>query len=164
MESRKCIRMKCYDYNLQGAYFITVCTHERKPLFGWCESISEYEVPCVRLSPLGEAVNDHIAKISAAYPMIAVEKYVIMPNHIHLLLFVNEDYRNSSNRRDKMLIAKAMQSFKASVSRQAKDQQQPIWQSRYYDHVIRSDDEFLRIWQYIDSNPAKWKLDCYYTL
>ena len=160
---RKPIRLACFDYSLQGVYFLTICANERKALFGRVMDAGETEEPEVQLNALGRIVERNIGIISTVYPMISVEKYVVMPNHVHLLLLVKDEYCSDSVRRDKMLIPKAIQSFKASVTRQYKPNGGPIWQARYFDHVVRSDDEFLRIWQYIANNPAQWAEDCYHT-
>jgi REP element-mobilizing transposase RayT len=85
-----------------------------------------------------------------------------MPNHVHLLIAVTNTVQPEKQTLDKMLIPKVIQSFKASVTRQAKAHE-TVWQNRFYDRIVRDEQEFQRIWTYIDNNPAQWQEDCYYT-
>ena len=158
---RKEIRLRNYDYGTAGVYFITICSNNRECTFGSVVQGSVFQEPTVCLSELGETIRDNINLISIAYPNLEIAKSVIMPNHLHLLLLVREGVQADGQALNKMLIPKVIQSFKASVSRQTKAQK-PVWQNRFYDHVVRDEQEFQRIWSYIDNNPASWLDDCYY--
>ncbi len=159
---RKNIRLTNYSYSSKGAYFVTICTANRKPIL--CRIIAKdaATAPDVKLSFIGRIVHENIGRIIAAYPNITVDKYAIMPNHIHLLIQIHDDPKDADEARSKMLIAKVIQSFKASVSRQISDEYKPVWQNRYNDRIVRDENEYLRIWQYIDNNPAAWLDDDYY--
>ena len=86
MPKRKKNRLENYDYISCGAYFITVCTLERRNYF-WKNVGAIIDRPQdVELSPYGEIVNEAISNISSVYPALSVEGYAIMPNHIHILL------------------------------------------------------------------------------
>ena len=100
--------------------------------------------------------------VPVEYPQLAVLNHCIMPNHVHLLVSVASDETQDMNR-SKMLVSKVMQSFKASVTRASSLEMRPVWQSRFYDHVVRNDADLFRIWEYIESNPAKWAEDRYYS-
>ena len=158
---RKEIRLRNYDYSSAGAYFITICSHNRECTFGSIVPGSVFQEPKVCLSELGETIRRNIDLIPLAYPNLETAKSVIMPNHLHLLIVVRESAQTDGQALNKMLIPKVIQSFKASVSRQAKARKS-VWQKRFHDHIVRDEQEFLRIWTYIDNNPALWQDDCYY--
>ena len=155
---RKPNRLPNFDYNTPGAYFITICTRDRKNLF-WADvgaSIARPQNPV--LSRYGVIVDDAIREIPLHYPTISVDHYVVMPNHIHLLLQINTDADGRA-----MLaptISRVVQQMKGIVTKQIG---RTIWQKLFHDHVIRSEKDYLKIWEYIDNNPAKWKEDCFYT-
>ena len=158
---RKQIRLVNFDYSSQGAYFITICSHDRKCTFGTVVPGDAFHSPMVRLSALGEVIRRNLDMIHDIYPDVRIEKSVIMPNHVHLLIIVC-GVRGSVAKLDKMLIPKVIQSFKASVTRQMPESK-PIWQTRYHDHIIRDEQDFQRRWMYIDNNPASWIEDRYYS-
>lgn len=172
---RKQIRLQEYDYSQTGGYFVTICTREHRAILGNILPGSILDGPTVVLTEIGKIVGENIEKIPTVYPDIAVEKYVIMPNHVHMLLTLRRARIvcvPADQSRSKMEISKVIQSFKASVTRQVrhaynacptKAKQISIWQARFYDHVIRNDADYARIWQYIDTNPARWAEDVYYT-
>ena len=130
---RKQIRLVSFDYSSQGAYFITICSHERKGTFGTVVPGDAFHRSTVRLSALGEVIRRNLDQVHAIYPNVWIEKSVIMPNHVHLLIVVC-GVRKSAAKLDKMLIPKVIQSFKASVTRQMPECK-PIWQMRYHDHI-----------------------------
>ena len=160
--TRKRIRIPDYDYSQQGIYFITICSAEKRMIFGHVDKGDEFILPWVELSDLGRIVKKNIEYIPNAYEGVFVNHYVIMPNHIHLLLQIDKSDSNKNDQPSKMLVPRIVQSFKASVTRQIKGESNPIWQKRYYDHVVRNEQDYLRIWEYIDCNPAKWSDDEYF--
>ena len=156
-ERRKNIRLNGHDYSEQGAYFITVCTRDRQPIF-WQFGTS-VGATCGRpsLSAEGRIVDDEIRHLSAVYPNIWVEKYVIMPNHIHFLLCIGgmEDGRPQAA----PTVSRILKQFKGAASKRCG---RSLWQKGFYDHIIRDDNVFLTKWNYIDANPARWQEDAYY--
>ena len=89
LPKRKPTRLKNYDYSSEGAYFITICTHNKQKIL--CDIGVEEglcALPSINLTPIGEEVNESIKFIDNTYDNISVDKYVIMPNHIHLILLV----------------------------------------------------------------------------
>ena len=164
LSNRKSMRLKEYDYNTNGAYFITLCTFDKKHLFGKIEN-SE-----MVLYKTGKVVQKNIEVLSNIYDNISIEKYVIMPNHLHIILLIKnqKDMVGFNNRRSNMLVPKVIQSFKSSITKEYNkinngiEQRIKIWQKGYYDRVIRNDKEYFKIWEYIDNNPLKWELDEYY--
>ena len=159
---RKQIRIPEYDYSDEGIYFITICAYRKSCVFSGIREGDTFSPASVVLKPLGRLVEENIKLISQIYDSVNVLNSVIMPNHVHFLLEVRKGGEGDANR-SKMLVPKIVQSFKAAVTRKAASKYGVIWQSRYYDHVVRDEQDLLRIWQYIDNNPARWLEDCYYT-
>ena len=114
--------------------------------------------PQIKLTEYGLIVDRVIQNISAIYPAITVDQYVIMPNHVHLLLQIHAD----ENGRPMVAptIARVIQQMKGYATKQIG---KPIWQKLYHDHIIRNQDEYARIWNYVALNPLYWKKDCFYT-
>ena len=157
LPNRKQNRLKDYDYDSAGAYFITICTHNKQMLF-WENvgaSIARPEKP--QLSFYGNVVQEAILNIPKIYPTISVDNYVVMPNHIHLLLQIHTDDRGRA-----MLaptISKVVQQMKGYITKQLGVS---VWQKLFHDHVVRGEKDYLEIWNYIEGNPSKWEEDCFY--
>ena len=141
---RHSIRLTGYDYTQNGCYFLTICTRNRECLFGEIQNAEMF------LSNIGEKVNDCWQEIPNHFPQIVLHEYVIMPNHIHLLLALN----NTGGRI--VSAPTVIGSLKRFASRQAKSD---IWQKGFYDHVIRDDEDLKIKWDYIEGNPAQWLLN-----
>ena len=142
---RKNPRIRGYDYATPNYYFITICTHHKKCLF-WTNG---------KLNCLGQIVYDAVQQISTHFPQNRVEQFVIMPNHIHMILVVEPGGADTSV---------VVGSFKSYVARivHGSDPQLKVWQTSYHDHVIRDHLQYERIWIYIESNPMRWEKDCFY--
>lgn len=111
--------------------------------------------PKIILSDYGHCVDIAIQAIPYHYPGITVEKYVIMPNHIHLLLIVENDGRTMFA----PTISQVIKQMKGYVTKKVG---KPVWQKSFYDHIVRNKNDYSEIWQYIDNNPYKWKEDQLY--
>ena len=158
LPKRKPNRLPEYDYSTPGAYFITICTKDRKNLFWGNVGASIARPQDVQLSAFGKIVDHAIRQISIHYPAISVDHYVIMPNHIHLLLQIH----TNENGRAMLAptVSRVVQQLKGSITKQIGSS---VWQKLYHDHVIRGEQDFRKIWEYIDNNPMQWALDCFYT-
>ena len=157
LPKRKPARLPEYNYSSPGAYFITICVKDRKNLLWQTVGASIARPHRPELSAAGRIVDNAIRSISAHYPAITVDHYVIMPNHIHLLLQIHTDENGRA-----MLaptISVVVQQLKGIVTKQLGHS---IWQKLFHDHVIRGERDYQKIWQYIDGNPAKWEEDCFY--
>ena len=137
LPKRKDIRLKNYDYSSPGAYFITVCTLERQNYF-WENVGAIIDRPQdVELSTYGKMVDQAIQNIPSAYPALSLESYVIMPNHIHLLVRVGSDEYG------RPLVAPTMsrviKQLKGIVSKQTGI---GIWQKSFHDHIIRNQKDY----------------------
>lgn len=158
---RKRNRMGEYNYSAEGEYFITICVKER------CEILSEIvgddacDVPKIRLLPCGEIVDKHIKKMDGNYKGINVYSYVIMPNHVHLILQILPECGTSqASSPTKALIPMFVSQLKRRCNREYGEN---IWQRSYHDRIIRDGDEFEKKDNYIRENPSLWKKDCFYS-
>lgn len=154
---RKPNRLTNYDYSTAGAYFITICTRDRKCLLWQTVGASIARPDAVQLSQYGQIVDQAIRQIPEHYPAIRLDKYTVMPNHVHLLLRIDTD----SDGRAMLAptISRVIQQMKGIVTKQIGAS---IWQKLFHDHVIRGERDYLKIWEYIDQNPVRWKEDCFY--
>ncbi|WP_311562198.1 transposase [Peptoniphilus duerdenii] len=134
--------MKNYDYSSNGLYFITVCVNDMECLFGYVDM----ENNMVILNDDGKRVDFYIQKIDE------VDNYIIMPNHIHFIIRLDKDRNNKS-------IQRIISGFKRAVSM---DFGYSPWQKSFHDHIIKSDEEYANIWNYVENNANKWKDDCFY--
>lgn len=149
-KTRKQIRLKSYNYSQNGYYFITICTKDRNELL--CKKGPELkEDNTFELSEMGTIVDNSINNIEEIYPEVKVDYYVIMPNHIHLILNIDSDANIS--------VSKIIQQTKSWVTKKVGF---PIWQKSFYDHIIRNEQDYYQIVNYIQMNPLKWENDRYY--
>ena len=164
---RKPTRLKGYDYSENGAYFITICTHNRKCLFSNIVG-AIHELPEYKLTKYGEHVERIIEMIPDRFN-VSIPKYVIMPNHIHLIV---ELYNNDNDKRaihesplqyHRSVVDKMIGYLKMNVSKMMHNTySEKIWQRSYHDHIIRGEKDYKKIWEYIDTNILTWKKDCFY--
>ena len=154
LRQRKKNRLQGYDYGRAGCYFVTICTKNREHFFGEIVGGDVLIAPHIELSEIGKIVNDTIAIIPT------VDKYVIMPNHIHIIFRIpspgDGPMRTSAPTE---CIPMVVRFLKRDVTLACGFS---VWQRGYHDHIIRNEADYRRIWEYIDTNPAKWREDCYY--
>ena len=145
--SRKTPRMFGYDYATQNYYFVTICTHNKKCIFGKPGS----------LSAIGEITQKHLIKIPNIYPGVSIDKFIVMPNHIHAI-FVLDGLDTPS-------LSRIIGQFKMSVTKEIRDNYKidTVWQRSFHDHIIRNQKDYERIWLYIHGNPQKWNEDCFFS-
>lgn len=157
---RKPNRIQNYDYSQNGAYFVTICAQDRKRILS--EIVGDgFPVP----SPLGLIAEEFILKIPLKYPAVSVDQYMIMPDHIHILLridIVGEAFRlpNDGTGNPSPTIGTVIGWYKYQVTKQINltcgTFPQRVFQRSYYDHVIRNQRDYDEIWEYIENNPRKW--------
>ena len=160
-QHRESNRVTGYDYSQQGAYFVTICTLNRRKILSDIVGTSLPgcpNAPIVRLLPFGVVAEWYIRQMDAFYENLSVDKYVIMPDHIHLLISLHdsspsEKATKPDNRGS--LIPRFVGTLKRFCN---KEYGQNIWQGRYYDHVIRNQQDYNEVWEYIDNNPIKWAM------
>ena len=145
LPTRKKIRLSDYDYSRENIYFITICVKDRLEILG---KIFENNI---KLTKKGIIVKQNIHGIEEIYKNILVDEYIIMPNHVHMLLSIQ--YKSSAT------ISKIIKHFKANISRKIGCS---IWQKSFYEHIIRNEKEYLEIKEYIKSNIINWENDKYF--
>ncbi len=149
---RKPNRLKDFDYSQNGAYFITICVKDKKKLLGEIAAGQD----TIELSEYGLAVEQAIQGIAQHYSNAAVEKYIIMPNHIHLIIMLREADVRTMTAPTISRIIKHMKEFVTKKTGRS------FWQKTFHDHIIRNEREYQEIWEYIHTNPMKWKEDCFF--
>lgn len=144
LPQRKKIRVGEYDYSQCGAYFVTICTQNRRPILSNIVGDDAHIVP-KRYGQIAEKYLKNAAEI---------EKYVIMPDHIHMLIRLEEQGAEKRSPQASR-IASIVRSIKTLTTKEIGE---PIFQRSYYDHVIRNQRDYNEIWEYIENNPRKWML------
>ena len=188
--SRKNTRLPGYDYNTPGAYFLTLCTENRRCLLARIVETDLLDGPKIELLHYGKIAAQYINQLNNFYDHISVESYVIMPNHVHILLQVKGEGPSGTpvpTDGDRMregpsrtpvptdgdgagegpsvtkLQNSVVSRFVSTFKRFCnKEYGQNIWQSRSYDHVIRDQEDFDKHLQYIYENPFGWQKDEFY--
>ena len=170
LPKRKRNRLKNYNYNWRSSYFITVCTKDRRSILGSVskkyisDGNSDSDENCVAvsadviLSKIGKVVQKHIEASRDAYDNIELENYVIMPNHIHLILYVSGADEESTS--PCAAIPKYISVLKKYINKECGKN---IFQRSYYDHIIRNEKDFDKVWDYVEGNPIMWEKDCLYS-
>ena len=163
---RHSIRLPGYDYSRAGAYFVTICTHEKECLFG---KITDGDMD---LNEFGKIVWKFWQQIPARYENVDIPVAVVMPNHFHgIILFhetagggkVTTEQLNDPAFRRRMLLPKIMGYFKMNCAKEINELRNssgiPVWQKNYYEHIIRDEMDYERKYNYIKNNPLKWLED-----
>jgi REP element-mobilizing transposase RayT len=165
---RRSIRLREHDYAQPGGYFVTICTHDHKCLFG---EVVDSEM---HLNELGEIVDAEWRRTAEIRSEVALDAFVIMPNHMHAVVFIADDpptssadalprtLRGTGHRSLSALVA----GFKAATTRRANALRcrpiVPFWQRNYYERIVRNEQDLERIRRYVTDNPARWHEDGYH--
>ncbi len=163
---RKKIRLSNYDYSSGGSYFITICTDRKYPYLSEIKCVGDgvLDVPHIELTEFGIMVNEQIKEMNAVYDRSKIIKYVIMPDHVHMIICLyenigsNTDHRGTSGTPSptNAAVPALVSTLKRFINKKIGFN---IWQRSFHDHIIRSEKEFLEIWQYIENNPINWAND-----
>jgi len=172
---RRSIRLQGYDYTQAGMYFVTICTHNRVCLFG---NIVDEKM---KINDAGQVVEKYWNEIPAHFPQVELFDFVVMPNHIHGILFIGDtpserakDFsplqqppRQQTSQRPcgtSKTIGSVVRGLKIGVTKWIRNQTNihDVWQRNYWEHIIRNEPELQHIQEYISNNPAKWELDRMY--
>lgn len=155
---RKPLRLKCWDYSQTGTYFLTVCTKDRRPLLCRIEGFDATGYPKRTMTPVGLSVETFVREITHHHLSVTVDHFVIMPNHIHLLLTICNANGAPGSSRPTELVPRIIGLMKRMTSPAGAS----IWQTGYMDHVIRNEADYQQHWTYIENNPFRWAEDQYY--
>ena len=132
--TRKANRLRGYDYSQNGAYFVTVCAKDRREIFGNIVGDGLARPAYTQLSEYGTIVEDDLRKIPMHYCCVTVDCYIVMPNHIHAIIIIN-DNAIQGRASPSPTLGNIVGGFKSGVSRRCDF---PIWQRSYHDHIIRA--------------------------
>ena len=160
---RKTIRLKSHDYNTVGAYFLTICTRDRRCILSHVIGDGSCENTTVLLTDYGKTAEKYLIQMNNFYSHISIDRYVIMPNHIHILMQITEDQRIPSENTFGSSLNSAISRFVSTFKRFTnKEYGENIWQLRSNDHVVRDKDDYNTRLRYIYENPARWYFDDLY--
>ena len=161
LPQRKPNRLKGFDYSQNGMYFVTICTHNRKCILSQIiVGDGVLDVPHTMLSNCGKIADKYINQLNDFYFNIKIEKYVIMPNHIHLLIYVdNPDGMSRTPSPTNAYIPQFISTLKRFCN---KEIGYNIFQRSFHDHIVRNEADYEKIYNYIENNPSKWTEDCFY--
>ena len=120
LPKRKNIRLRYYDYSEEGLYFITICTKNREQLLG---KITEENQ--IKLTKVGTIVEKSIRNLERIYSNITIDEYVVMPNHIHIIIIINE--------KNDLTISRIINQYKGGITKKIG---YPIYQKFFYEHII----------------------------
>ena len=162
---RKHLRLKRYDYSSAGAYFVTICVKDRKRLLSDIikpVGVGALDDPQIRLTPIGEIVEKYLLS-SENIPGVKIDRYVIMPDHIHAIIFLDPDkyvLRQSGSSRaptpTNEMLPHIVSTFKRFCNKKIGNN---IFQRGYIDHIIRDREDYEEHLRYIRDNPARWYYD-----
>jgi putative transposase len=150
---RRSIRLDGYDYSRVGVYYVTICVQGRACLLGNVVDGS------VRLSPDGVLVDNCWRRISAHFPNVVLDAWIVMPNHLHGLIKITPPPPNIPARTLGQVVAWFKYQSTCAVDEQRGEPVRPLWQRNYYEHVVRDDADLERIRAYIAHNPRCWQPD-----
>ena len=142
---RKHPRLKEYDYSNDGGYFVTVCVKNKEKLLGEPVLVNGK----IKLTPIGETAEKHIKAINSAYDGVRVDSYMIMPDHIHMLITISGGMRACRP----TSLQTVVRTFKTMVTREIGFS---VWQTSFYEHIVRDEKDYTDIGNYIKANPQKY--------
>ncbi len=157
---RRSIRLRRYDYDNYGAYFVTICTKHQQCIF------SEIKQGNIRFYNLGAIAYNSWLKIPEHFPYITLDVFVVMPNHIHGILWINHQQKSSNSKRQfgnivPGSLSSIIRSYKAAVTKEinlmcGQQGTSLVWQRNYYEHIIKDEKALQNIRKYIQDNPLNW--------
>ncbi len=169
LPKRKATRLKGYDYSLNNGYFVTVCTHNRKHVFGHIPNVGQGLAPAeTELSVYGMIARKQIMNLETRYPFLKIDKYIIMPDHIHMIIMFNKEAMTAGaspcpteEKSDftKVTLSDVMCAFKSLTTRACKQNgfSGKLFHSSYNDEIIRNVQHYEEIWKYVDTNILRWQ-------
>ena len=155
MLNRKSPRLPYFDYASARIYFVTINCKENQHLFG--QIFNDQDTDQIVLSKIGEIAVEKINELSSHHAGVEVLDFVVMPNHIHMLISLQKQEKTST-------LSAIIGSYKSGVSRLTR-QAFPgleLWQGSFFDHVIRDEKDLLTHYEYIRMNVERWQKDKYF--
>ena len=163
LQTRKHIRLKNFDYSSNGAYFVTICTQNRRCVLSHIvgRGLAPAETGNTQNTLFGNIAEQQLLLLEERYKFLKIDQYVIMPNHIHIILILNGELAGASPRPTIMDIVCA---YKSLTTKECKRNGFPekLFQDSFYEHVIRNQKDYEEIAEYIHLNPVRWCEDKLY--
>lgn len=153
---RRSIRLHGYDYSQAGAYFVTICAFQRECLFGLVNDAT------VELTEAGRVVGEEWHSLPARFPDGDFDAFVVMPNHVHgIIVCRGIDGKGAASSAPTLSrIIRVFKSLSAiRVNQVLLRRGKPLWQRKYYEHIVRDEHSLYTIQEYIATNPLRWSLD-----
>ena len=161
---RKHTRLRDYDYSTTGAYFVTICTHNRRNLLSRIAGSPAK----VEYTEYGQIAAEQLLLLEERFPYAKIDSYVIMPNHIHIIFLLDNEAEGAKEREPgspRPSLTDIVCAYKSLTTRECK-RYSPIdklFQTSFYEHIIRGSVDYEEIARYIDENPTRWQLDSLYS-
>ena len=158
-------RLQGYDYGSNGCYSVTICTKNRIHYFGEIVNVVKTDnYPSLRTTEIRKIAEKFWLEIPNHFPFVILDQFVIMPNHIHGILFINKtDYASWQSNKfgcQSQNLGSVIRGFKSSLKRYANENNIDFaWQERFYDNIIRDDKGLNEVRKYIFDNPQNWNDD-----
>ena len=172
LPDRKLHRLQNYDYSQSGYYFITICTKERRNILATVENAVPSvpsvvpSVPSITTTAIGDIVTDAWNRLSGIDDLIKTDYFCVMPNHIHGIIIIQnqQDMSPETERRGRRSLQDLVRGLKSVTTREynkavPQAMKNTLWQSSFYDTIIRSERMLYEIRKYIDENPLRWRED-----
>ncbi len=154
----KTLRLKNYDYSQNGLYFITICTNNKQAYFG------DIKNGIFISNDAGKMIENIWLQLYDRFNFIKLHNYIIMPNHFHAIIEIT-DTAHSIHIGNIIGIFKSISTnkyIKGVHNYNWLNFEKKLWQKNYYEHIIRNENAYLYIDNYISTNPLKWELDKFY--
>ncbi|MFZ2199959.1 MAG: transposase [Microgenomates group bacterium] len=155
---RRSIRLRDFDYSSNNLYFVTICTQDHACLLGKVVENRAF------MSPYGRILEKELLQLIIHFPLVVLDEYVIMPNHLHVIIGLR------ASRVVAPTLGQIIGAYKSRVFHECLELAKikdkfigKLWQRNYYEHIIRDEDDLIRIQKYIRNNPANWTKDKFYS-
>lgn len=158
LPQRKSHRLPDFCYK-NGYFFVTICTYKRRAILSRID-VGQGLAPAVpELTAYGRIVERELLALETRFRDVKIDKYVIMPNHIHAIVAINPPQAAGAS--PCPTLSSVIGAFKSLATLRCKKRYpvDKIFQNSYYDHAVRGQADYDEIWTYIDQNPQKWELD-----
>ena len=154
---RKHPRLKNYDYSLPGYYYVTIHAESDEPSLSSVGQGLALAEPVVILTALGKIVEQQLLALEQRFSCVKIDKYIIMPNHIHVIIRLIGEPAGASPRPTLMEVVSAYKSLTTrTVNQKYNTPGRKLFQTSFYETVLRNEKAYQECWRYIDGNPGKW--------